>query len=179
MNPKRFDVARYASSLIHCENVGYVRIGLRLAAIHVGERLTVSVFHFVAAGDLLDSPWRGKATRHRRRLSKRNPCAHNARMAVVVSVSRHERGRFSASHYPAKLVSFVVSCGQGSRSECEPVGWIVRVVANVGSHERRIVTIAVSDGIICARHGDGDRAVLDGDPQLANEVFLGHADVRS
>src|SRR5262249_44880702 len=62
--------------------------------------------------------------------------------------------------------------------EREPARWIVRVVANVGSHERRIITTVISDGITCARHGHGDRTTLDGDPQFANEVFLGHADVR-
>jgi len=48
------NVARYAPSLIHRGDVRYVRISLCLAAIDIGERLPVSVQHFVAAGNLLD-----------------------------------------------------------------------------------------------------------------------------
>jgi hypothetical protein len=41
------------------EDVGHVSINSSLAAINIGKRLAVSVFYFVAAGDLLNGPrWR-------------------------------------------------------------------------------------------------------------------------
>src|SRR6516165_96287 len=90
-------------------------------------------------------------------------------------VGPHRSSCSSASHYPAKLASFVVSCGPGSRSERELVGWIVRVVANVGCQKPWLVTLAVSDGVTCTRHGYDDRVILYRDHKFANEVLLGHA----
>jgi len=54
----------------------------------------------------------------------------------------------------------------------ELVGWIVRVMAKVDCPQPQIAILTVSDRIACTRHGHHDRAVLDGDPQLANEVVL-------
>src|SRR5262245_43121715 len=55
------NVARDVSSLVHGEHLGNVSISPGLAAIDVGEGLAVSVFHFEAAGDLLNSPGWWKA----------------------------------------------------------------------------------------------------------------------
>src|SRR5262249_32827532 len=54
----------------------------------------------------------------------------------------------------------------------ELAGWIVRVMAKVDCPQPQIAILTVSDRIACTRHGHHDRAVLDGDPQLANEVVL-------
>jgi hypothetical protein len=78
----------------------------------------------------------------------------------------------STSRYPAKPARFSVSCGPGSHSERELVCWIVRVMAKVDCPQPQIAILTVSDRIACTRHGHHDRAVLDGDPQLANEVVL-------
>jgi hypothetical protein len=89
---------------------------------------------------------------------------------VLVVLSTRLGG--STSRYPAKPARFSVSCGPGSHSERELVGWIVRVMAKVDCPQPQIAILAVSDRIACTRHGHHDRAVLDGDPQLANEVVL-------
>jgi hypothetical protein len=41
--------------------MGCVGISPAFPAIHVGERLAVGVFHFIATGDLLDRSWRREA----------------------------------------------------------------------------------------------------------------------
>ena len=55
------DVAGDASSLVHGEHVGGISISSDLAAVDVGERLAVGVFHFIAARNLLDRPRRREA----------------------------------------------------------------------------------------------------------------------
>src|SRR5512132_864079 len=55
------DVRRYAPHLVHGQHMGYVGIGLCLAPIHICEGLASSIFHLIAAWNLLDRPWWGEA----------------------------------------------------------------------------------------------------------------------
>ena len=58
------DVGRYAVRLIYREPIRDISVSECLARIHIGQGLTVRVCDFIAAGCLLDSPWRREATGH-------------------------------------------------------------------------------------------------------------------
>ena len=51
------NVAGNTSNLVQGEHMGRIGISACLATIDIGERLSVSVFDFIAARDLLDRPW--------------------------------------------------------------------------------------------------------------------------
>jgi len=55
------DVGGNPSRLVHCEHVRSVGISTVFATIDVSEALAGCVPHFIAAGNLLYSPWRRKA----------------------------------------------------------------------------------------------------------------------